>query len=531
MIGIPIFCLTVVSGEQAPRVDRPPLTLCYAIPAPCLPLRGSVMRRQSLLQRLRFLPTMNVNDFYMKIRSCWLLSSILLLSLTGAVGAQSNTSQRQTAINQPPPPTRIELLLRENQRLRQERDLYKADLDQQSDYLNAKLKALSSDLTNKAEEDFYGLVNRSLLVLGIAIAVATLGGFWKLSDIITARIDQKMKDKEDSFRHISQRLFDELTTLKIKIAQKQVELDDLGQVMQAALESFTSQTVQTTQRVQEASDKAIAVCESKQLEVSSLSSNQLVATNLTAAELGSPTTYKEGDIPPSVTQVYPAGLDQSATEIYRDHAYYGAFAYFFARALRDPLSDTNKDGIVSLKEAVISASNALSSESIPQSPDVYGPESGYPLYVLDEAVVKNAPKGRILALLVGIDHYLSDDVRRLKGAANDVALIHEVLLDEHVPRTELLCHVLIGKEATRDRIIEEIEWLVNTSEASDTVLFFFSGHTTIRKVPGDVNQGRRGRRFLLPCDVRYDLSNAVLEQSILERLDKVTSSAKIYITG
>ena len=52
MVWHPPHTYAHLTLEQAPRVDRPPQTLCCASHAPCLLLRGSVMPHEALLVQL-----------------------------------------------------------------------------------------------------------------------------------------------------------------------------------------------------------------------------------------------------------------------------------------------------------------------------------------------------------------------------------------------------------------------------------------------------------------------------------------------
>lgn len=82
------------------------------------------------------------------------------------------------------------------------------------------------------------------------------------------------------------------------------------------------------------------------------------------------------------------------------------------------------------------------------------------------------------ALLIGIDNYLSDQMRTLRGCVNDVARMKSVLMGRfEVEETNIL--TLKNEEATREAILGAIQThLIDKARpgAGDVVILHFSGH-------------------------------------------------------
>lgn len=83
------------------------------------------------------------------------------------------------------------------------------------------------------------------------------------------------------------------------------------------------------------------------------------------------------------------------------------------------------------------------------------------------------------ALLVGVSHYPNLEERfQLKGPANDVALIQQVLLEKGFAENhiQILADGLTSKMPTRKNILTALDHLTQQVNADDFVLLHFSGH-------------------------------------------------------
>jgi predicted RNase H-like nuclease (RuvC/YqgF family) len=118
----------------------------------------------------------------------------------------------------------VKRLKADNARLRIEIQEYQDEIQRRNNRVSGELKALSADLTERIETRFYDSVTRGLWLLGILLAVATAGGFWKLSDIIAERVREKVDERKSDFDNISEKLFDQLANFRVRVIEKEKEL-------------------------------------------------------------------------------------------------------------------------------------------------------------------------------------------------------------------------------------------------------------------------------------------------------------------
>ena len=78
------------------------------------------------------------------------------------------------------------------------------------------------------------------------------------------------------------------------------------------------------------------------------------------------------------------------------------------------------------------------------------------------------------ALLVGINRY---PTAPLMGCVNDVSMQADLLVTKY-RFAESSTRLLIDERATRDAILERLQWLVSDLRAGDRCLFHYSGHGT-----------------------------------------------------
>ncbi|KAJ7772870.1 caspase domain-containing protein [Mycena maculata] len=109
------------------------------------------------------------------------------------------------------------------------------------------------------------------------------------------------------------------------------------------------------------------------------------------------------------------------------------------------------------------------------------------------------------ALIIGIDYYLSDDLRPLRGAVNDAREFEKYLLDRNVPPSNIV--VLENEKATRANILSAFEShlldnpnIPNHGEAK--MIFFFAGHGSRFQAPRDLIAPDRRVEAICPVDER-----------------------------
>ena len=87
------------------------------------------------------------------------------------------------------------------------------------------------------------------------------------------------------------------------------------------------------------------------------------------------------------------------------------------------------------------------------------------------------------ALIVGINDY--QKINDLKGCLNDVQNMRDFLKDYKEFKIENI-RVLTDGRATKQNIINRLNWLVEGSKSGDVLVFHFSGHgSQIRDRNGD----------------------------------------------
>jgi hypothetical protein len=91
-----------------------------------------------------------------------------------------------------------------------------------------------------------------------------------------------------------------------------------------------------------------------------------------------------------------------------------------------------------------------------------------------------------LALLVGINKYKYKYVSTLHGAENDVDSMKVLLTSKAYGFPEANVHVLKNEQATREKILAEIdEYLIKKAKTGDVVVIHFSGHGSTLEDPDD----------------------------------------------
>ena len=132
------------------------------------------------------------------------------------------------------------------------------------------------------------------------------------------------------------------------------------------------------------------------------------------------------------------------------------------------------------------------------------------------------PSSSSYALIVGIADY-KDPELRLNYTEADAQEMYFILTD---PRggnfPPEFVHRLIGKEATRERLASELEWLTQSARPDDRVLIYFAGHGLVRGA----------RAYLLPHDAdRKDLAGTAYPMDSLASLvGRIQAQWKVLLT-
>jgi WD40 repeat protein len=136
-----------------------------------------------------------------------------------------------------------------------------------------------------------------------------------------------------------------------------------------------------------------------------------------------------------------------------------------------------------------------------------------------------AQKGRLLALLVGVNAYPNNGSKslKLKHAVKDATDFAKILSNQKgLLYEDVVVRTLMDEQATRANIIEQLEWLLAKTRPGDTALLFLAGH-------GLTDQ--RNRFFFLPInvDLKKLVSTTVRESDILEPLSGVRGNVLVFL--
>lgn len=120
-------------------------------------------------------------------------------------------------------------------------------------------------------------------------------------------------------------------------------------------------------------------------------------------------------------------------------------------------------------------------------------------------------QSRNRALLVGINDY-PDPKNRLEGCVNDVFLFSSVLQDFGVEAEDI--RVVLDGRATRQGILERLEWLMDGVKDGDTRIFMYSGHGA--QIPAYNNRAEPDGydETLVPYDFDWSREHALTDDDI-----------------
>src|SRR5438477_6285721 len=122
-------------------------------------------------------------------------------------------------------------LREENERLRKLRDAYKTEAEDLGNRFESivatRLRVLADSLSQEIRERFFNTVKLGLWMLAVLLTVATAGGLWKLSDIITERVDLKVKEKEKEVAQVRESIIKALVDFERQSATSLEEIAKL----------------------------------------------------------------------------------------------------------------------------------------------------------------------------------------------------------------------------------------------------------------------------------------------------------------
>ena len=127
------------------------------------------------------------------------------------------------------------------------------------------------------------------------------------------------------------------------------------------------------------------------------------------------------------------------------------------------------------------------------------------------------------AVIIGIADY--DGLRNdLPISQKHLRMMYEVLVSKSNWQEDHI-KLLLNEEATRDAILESLDWLHNTSDANDVVLFSFQGHgSSTEDYDGDEQDGRD------EAIVSWEgLSGLITDDELDEKFDRINCSGMMLV--
>jgi hypothetical protein len=403
----------------------------------------------------------------------------------------------------------LKFLRDECERLRRERDLVRkerqdADASRESES-SVRLKLLAESLSREVKDRFLGSIRNALWVATLLIGIATAGGLWKLSDIVTARVDDKIKEKEQDVAQIRQQIIKSVVDFE---RQAQKSLEDIDRLrMQVAKESD-----QAAGEIRQAKARVLS------LEISPQGEKVTVSA---AAPPGSGISAWFGNITGGVVGVAGSQADKFGFEDQKTQS--GAFSLRFQRALQDLGADTNQDGRISIAEAAISTRTALKRDSFDQEPTVAGPAGDVALFSTGKPKPGDEKYRTVHAVVVGINKY-KEGGANLRGAVNDARGFVRLLENKErgLFGTSSVA-VLIDEQATTEGINNAITALRAKVSKDDLVVFYFSGHVAAVGKVKDV------AKVMYPTDGDFQKGGYLRISEVVDRLNALGAKHALVI--
>jgi hypothetical protein len=403
----------------------------------------------------------------------------------------------------------LEFLRMECERLRKERDLARQERQASEIALESessvRLKLLAESLSKDIQGRFLGDLKNALWAATLFIGIATAGGLWKLSDIVTARVDDKIKEKEQDVAQIRQQIIKSVVDFE---RQAQKSLEDIEKLRtQVAKESD-----QATGEIRQAKARVLS------LEISSQGES---VTASAAASEGSGITAWFGSVSASVVAVAGSQADKYGFDDPKTES--GAFSHRFQGALQDPSADTNRDGQISVAEAVVFSRSALKRDGFDQSPTVAGNAGDVALFSSSKSKPSPEKYKTVFAIVVGINKYKPQGAD-LRGALNDARGFVSLLeRKERQLFAQQRIELLTDEKATTEGIKNAISGLRNKVSKDDLVIFYFSGHVAT------IGKDRERKKVLFPTDGDLEKGGYLSVSEVVEKLGAVGAKNSLVV--
>ncbi len=372
-----------------------------------------------------------------------------------------------------------------------------------------------------AQEAKKQVVSWAKWFLGVGLAILAVLGFRAYSDFQSRieGIDQKVEIKVEQVLAEKQEKIDELTKNMLDhYVQSLVETQSQSK---ATIEDSkrAAQTVKTeTKLVMDLLDEYKALIDKYKKEADTTRDQLLALSERGGQVAGVESSAGEFAV---FGQLKNATLGVSATsdrmvayDVMRAAQTQAAFLGAFTPALSDGASDKNGDGSISIQEAFDVATASIVERKFPMKPVLSGEDKSF-AFVKASKGSEHQPSVRVRALLIGVNAY---EQGPLRGCVNDVNRFHEFLKD-HTLSTEESVRLLTDAKATQANMDDGLQWLAETAQPAECVIFLFSGRL-------GQTSGEQGQKSAVIYSV--DLEEREIPQ-IARTIEKIGTAQKLII--
>ena len=399
----------------------------------------------------------------------------------------------------------------ECERLRKERDLARKERQDSEVVLesesSARLKLLAETLSREIRDRFLSSLKNALWAATLLLGIATAGGLWKLSDIVTARVDEKVKEKEQDVAQIRQQIIKSVVDFE-REAQK--SLADIAKLKaQVAKESD-----QATGEIRQAKARILS------FEISSPHGDKV--TVAAAAPEGSGSVAWFGSLQGNVAAVAGSQADKFGLEDSKTNS--GAFSFRFQSALYDPAADINQDGQISISEAAALAQSMLKRDGFNQSPTVAGNANDVAIFASSKSQSVSKKYGKVYAVVIGINKYKLSGGASLNGPVNDAKGFVK-LMESRERRLFAASSIelLTDEKATTQGIKDAVSALGKKATKDDLVIFYFSGFVTT------VGKDKDVKKVMYPADGDFEKDGYLRVSEVVESMSAMGAKTALII--
>lgn len=132
--------------------------------------------------------------------------------------------------------------------------------------------------------------------------------------------------------------------------------------------------------------------------------------------------------------------------------------------------------------------------------------------------VEQVQMGEFWALLIGIDDY--DHWPKLTTPVNDTRVLERTLVTRYGFSSDRI-KSLTNRQATREGILEGLEWLINGAGEHDNVLIYYAGHGEEDKVTG----------YWVPVEAKRDKKGAYVSNSTIRDYVGTMRAKHVYLVA